>query len=171
MEKIIFKLKNTRTNQIKLLQYLKTIDSEFVIPLSEKVDLNEYAQKILSQGVVFVSLSEGKISSMVGVYCNDMINRISYVPILSISKQAQADGFHTRDYLRVVIELLNNVGMKKFYCQTANRIIALIYIRLGFTELYQNEINGIPHWHFEMGNFKEWLTNHKDESKITILEM
>lgn len=171
MEKVIFKLKNTQENQIKLLRYLKSIDLEFVIPLSEKVNLNEYAQKILDKGVVLVTLSNGEISSMIGVYCNDKINRVSYVPILSISKQAQVDGFHTRDYLRPLIELLYGEGMEKFYCQTANRLVALIYKRLGFKELIQNEINGIPHWHFEMGNFKEWLANHKDESKITIIEM
>jgi len=171
MEKVIFKLKNTEENQEKLLQYLETIDSEFVIPLSEKVKLSDYAKKILSQGIVLATLSNGEISSMLGAYCNDMVNRVSYVPILTISKQAQTAGFHTRDYLRPLIELLYEAGMEKFYCQTANRTVAAIYKRLGFTVLYQDEINGVPHWHLEMGNFKNWLISHKDEHKITVLEI
>ena len=162
MEKVIFKLKNTEENQKKLSRYLKNVDSEFVIPLSRKVDLDEYAKKILSQGVVLVTLSKGEISSMIGTYCNDTINRISYVPIFTISKQAQLDGFHTRDYLGVLIKVLYSAGMKKFYCQTANKTVAAIYRRIGFTELYQDEIDGIPHWHLEMGNFEDWLANHKE---------
>ena len=170
MEKVIFKLRNTEENQVRLFHYLQTIDSEFVIPLSGKVDLNEYAKKILAHGIVLVTFSNGKISSMIGAYCNDKTNHISYVPILTISKQAQLDGFHSRDYLEPLIKLLHDAGMKKFYCQTANRTVAILYKRLGFTELYQDKINGIPHWHFEMGNFEDWLNNHKNECKIPLLE-
>ncbi|MBE7036418.1 MAG: GNAT family N-acetyltransferase [Ruminococcaceae bacterium] len=82
----------TNVDKEVLTRYLKQVDQDFPIPLSEKVDLEEYSDKILLNGIGFVHIVEENIAGAILFYANDLETKMAYISVLSVSSAYRKRG-------------------------------------------------------------------------------
>lgn len=73
--------------------FLKAVEQDFPVPLSQKVDLKEYAQKLFEKATIFSTYQNGAIASMVAGYTDDLVDNKAYIAIMATRKEARGQGF------------------------------------------------------------------------------
>lgn len=166
MRKTFVRLENNEEALSKLVKYMEKADNTFNIPLSSRVDILDYAKKLLRKGVVLATIKDDFIVGIIGFYCNDKDSKKGYITVASLTKDAQKEGYNVRDlfYASNLIALKN--GISSFYCEAVDHRAAILYQRTGFTEICRENINNITHYHL-MCDIKKWMTNNS-ERQITI---
>lgn len=81
------------TDYGKLLQYLKRIDLLLPHPLSDRVVLAEFLEKILRNGRVLTVEDKGEIASAIIFYANDRIEKNAYITLLATVPEHQGKGY------------------------------------------------------------------------------
>ncbi|MBR5281514.1 MAG: GNAT family N-acetyltransferase [Alistipes sp.] len=116
-----------------LINYLYEVDCDFGIPLSSKVSIASFANKLLAYGNVYVVKYNNEFVSCIGFYCNDTINQIAHLPILSTKTIARGKGF-ARLLINKMIDECTQRGMKCILCDSINPSAIAIYKSIGFFE-------------------------------------
>ena len=114
-----------------LVQYLKDVDEDFLIPLSQKTDLVSFASKILTYGHAYMEKLDAEFVGLVTFYCNDNKTLKANLPILSVKKKARGMGL-SKQLVSKAINTCRYYGMKKFQVDTVNPIAKVLYESLGF---------------------------------------
>lgn len=128
---MILVLENTSDTQHLLVEYLKFVDADFGIALSSKTNLDVYAAKLLQNGKVIVAMEDNQIISLIGCYCNDLVNHIAYIPILSTSLYARGRGL-AKSMVMFALEECRKGGMYSVRVNSINPIAIRVYQTLGF---------------------------------------
>lgn len=76
----------------KIAEHLSQCDANFVPPLSSRVGINDYAQKIAIKAVRFEAWSDGTMVGLVAVYCNDQETGIAYITSVSVLESWTGNG-------------------------------------------------------------------------------
>ena len=76
----------------RLLSLLESCDGEFDPPLSARVDLSEYVQKLLRSAIVIVARIHGEIAGFAAFYANDPSHKISFLSLILIDQQFRRYG-------------------------------------------------------------------------------
>lgn len=137
---MIVKLKNTETDLQILVSYLHDVDSDFGIPLSNRVDLNVYARKLLEFGHVFVVQEGDNYLALSAVYCNNKKISIAYLPILSVKKESRGKGY-AQSLVREIVNVSSMNSMHKIRVDSINPIAVKLYEKMGFNS-YKIECHG-----------------------------
>lgn len=167
MKKIFAILGNDEDTYQNIVEYLKITDKDYDIPMSMLVNLEDYAQKIVSRAVTVAALENDEIIAMANFYCNDTESKIAYVTNISISRFAQGKGYHFKDLLYAVLKIAQKAGMKKLAAETTDRRVLILHKRTGAIELKREEIDGVIHYYNCIENISDWLEkNHSDEISI-----
>ena len=123
----------------KVVQYLINVDNDFEIPISSKVSIKEYAEKLLTSGYILAIENNGVICGILGMYANDIVNRIGYISILSVSVNQRGNG-----YAKLLVEGAIKLGLEKnlnsIKVDSVNPIAVSLYCREGFVP-YKKESN------------------------------
>lgn len=129
-----------KATSAQISDHLLGCDSDFVPPLSERVDINEYAQKLVSEACSFEAWSEGRLVGMVAAYCNDEVDHIAYITSVSVSKSWMKKGIAAR-LMRLCIEHAQSLRMWRIDLEVggANRPAIDLYKKHGFVEGCSNE--------------------------------
>lgn len=168
MEKIFIKLSNDESTYKKIVEYMKKTDSDYDIPMSMRVNIEEYVKKIVSKAVTVAAIEKDEIIGMANFYCNDMETRTCYMTNISISKRAQEKGYHFNDFVHAALIVAKKAGMKRLCAETTDKRVLILHKRLGAIECKREEINGVIHYHNCLEDFNSWL--EKDSARqITIL--
>lgn len=132
---MIYHLKNVPNDYQLLLHYFQTVDNDFGISLSRKVDLKEYTSKLLKYGYVYAIMDENRqdILSCIVFYCNDMDTHIAYFPLLSTRADARGKGY-AKLLVNEMIQCCKQKGMCRIICDSVNPVAVKLYKSLGFTE-------------------------------------
>lgn len=128
---MIIKLRHTIEDKTILTNYLTEVDSEFGIPLSNKIDFSSFADKILLNGHVYLVFKDNIYCAMICFYCNDNINKKAYLPILSTKASSRGKGY-AKELIKTMIEICSLHKMKYILCDSINPIAISIYKSLGF---------------------------------------
>lgn len=128
---VILKLENTSDAQRLLVNYLRLVDADFGVPLSSKTNLDEYATKLLQNGKVIVAVEDNQIIALVGCYCNDLVHRIAYIPILSTSLYARGRGL-AKSMVELALLECQRVGMNSVKVDSINPVAIRVYQKVGF---------------------------------------
>ena len=117
----------------KLNNFLNEIDSDFPIPLSEKVDLFEFSKKILSLGIVFAEFDGDTICGAILFYANDTETKTAYVSVLGVLKSHRKKGIAQR-LLSECIKTLSEMDFKtvSLYTHKTNLGAIALYEKNGF---------------------------------------
>ena len=121
------------TDVEKLLAYLYKIDKELPVPLSVRCDIEEYASKVLKNGVVLGIEEAGELCSASLFYCNDMQSRVAYLTLLGSLSHCSGKGYASI-LLDASVSYSKDCGMNEFTLDTNitnNKAIGL-YSRKGF---------------------------------------
>ena len=117
----------------RVYEYLVSVDSDFTPVLSSKVKLDEYTDKIMSLGNVFVYTENGKIGAMIIFYTNDKETLRSYCAALSVAHEFRGRGL-SKQLLSLFIEKSRECGMLTASCHTSNPVVEAMCKASGFVE-------------------------------------
>ena len=128
----IIKIENSNNNLEKdIMEFLKKIDSLFKIPLSQKIDLEEYSKKIVRNADVFLALDNESIVGIVVGYNNDKEFKISNMSILAVLNEYQGKGV-ARRLVNNFLDLAKNKKMEKVKLSTVDARALKLYESLNF---------------------------------------
>lgn len=131
------------------LQFIKSVDKEFTPSLSSHVDLNRFANKVLTVGHVISIINNNKISGSIAFYANDMITFKGYISFIATSNSMRNQGIAS-SLISLVIDEMRNSGMTCVGIHTNNPIASRIYQRLGFKVIYSQTYPNYIRQYLEM---------------------
>ncbi|MGP6146544.1 GNAT family N-acetyltransferase [Jeotgalibaca sp. A122] len=129
----ISQMKYNKEELKKLLIFLTEVNDSFPISLNQKVDLDEYAKKILSLGTVIKMVQNEELIGIVTGYTNDNINHIGYISILAVSENHRGKKIGSK-LLKAFLEKAQHSGMKKItlFTHNSNSNAIKMYLNQGF---------------------------------------
>jgi ribosomal-protein-alanine N-acetyltransferase len=114
----------------QIAEHLEQCATLFVPTLVGRVNIVAYANKIWSNATRMVAWSDDGLVGLVGVYCNDQVNRTAYVTTVSVLPDWSGKGIATRLVRRAVDHAR---------CQGLQRISLKVAREHGFAiHLYEN---------------------------------
>lgn len=87
---------SNKATEAEIADHLSSCDADFVPPLSERVGINDYANKIANKAVRFEAWSGGTLIGLVAAYCNDREKRIAYITSVSVLREWAGKGIAAR---------------------------------------------------------------------------
>jgi ribosomal protein S18 acetylase RimI-like enzyme len=125
--------RTNRASAEEIAGHLRSCDSRFVPPLSARVDIDDYARKIVERAKRFEAWDGDRLVGVVAAYCNDAPPGCAFITNVSVDCEwtGRGVGVHlVRDCLRGVREC----GLRRVHLEVgaANRAAVALYMRLGF---------------------------------------
>ena len=117
----------------EIAKHLLHCDADFIPPLSSRVDINNYAQKLASKATKFEAWSGGRLVGLVAAYCNDQENRLAYITSVSVLKEWMGQGI-AANLLKQCITHAKDAGMQQISLEVAsnNQPAMGLYEKNGF---------------------------------------
>lgn len=117
----------------EIAAHLTTVDADFVPPLSSRIEIYDYAQKISNKATRFEAWSSSTLIGLVAVYCNDHERRVAYITSASVLKTWAGKGIATQ-LIDKCIKYAQASGMRQISLEVAvNNIPATkLYEKSGF---------------------------------------
>lgn len=127
--------KITDKNYTLLCDYLNNVDEDFPIPLSEKVNLNDFAKKIIDAGIGFYYLDGEKLAGVILFYANNKETLTSYVSVLSVDENYRKQGI-AQKLLNECINYCKKLEFKhiELYTHKTNTGAIKLYEKNGFVK-------------------------------------
>lgn len=118
-----------------VLDHLKHCDADFVPPLSGRVDIEGYAQKIVRLAVRFEAWSGDALIGLVAAYCNDQESRTTFVSSVSVSKAWVGQRIATT-LMGMCVTHAESLAMRQVVLEVASNNLPAVelYRGLGFVE-------------------------------------
>jgi len=124
--------------KVLLMEFLSKIDKYFTPNLSQKTELSDYCDKLLSKAQLFVSYSNGgAINGLVALYANDFENHYAYVSLVAVDSDYRNQGI-ARNLLVQAINHVRGLGVDKIQkigIYTNNHIALHLYETLNFCRI------------------------------------
>jgi len=119
--------------------FLYDIDNDFSPPLSSRMNIANYAAKIIEKATIFSINDQGRLNAFVAVYCNDTDRKFAYLTIMAVGKQYRGKGI-AFILLRTCIEYLKmlNFNYLKLEVYKNNPRAIAIYKNFGFEIIDEN---------------------------------
>lgn len=130
--KIKYKIKTATTKEI--FSHLKKCDKDFSPPLSERVNIKEYSEKIFKKSVTFEAWKEELLIGLVATYFNDNYENFAFVTNVSVLRDFMGLGIAS-ELLNKCIEYAIKESFSEirlFVGKDNNQAIGL-YQKFGFT--------------------------------------
>jgi len=120
-------------SEFEIVKHLLLCEDNFIPHLSERVNIIDYAQKIVSKAVRFEAWSDGKLIGLVAVYCNDNENSIAYITSVSVLKEWTGKGIAGL-LIKQCIDYVETSGMKQISLEVSIENVSAIklYKKNGF---------------------------------------
>jgi len=116
-----------------LIIFLNEINDSFPVSLSEKIQINEYAQKVLRLGLVMKVEQNSEIIGVITGYVNDKVNGAGYMSVLGVSERHRGKKIASK-LLQAFIDQAKKEGMKKIslFTHKDNHNALKMYLSRGF---------------------------------------
>lgn len=114
-----------------ILQFLSDINADFNPPLSSKVNLDDYVNKIIQHSELVIRADYSGIYGMVVLYANDMTSRRAYVALVGVKNAYRGRGI-AKDMVRETIAIAKDKGMTCVGIHSNNYVAIELYKSLGF---------------------------------------
>ena len=133
------KMNNSDTEIRDLIVFLNKINASFPVPLSEKIQIEEYAQKVLLLGIVIKIEHNNEIVGVVTGYANNNVSG-GYISVLGVSENHRGQKIGSR-LLEAFIDEAKIEGMKQIslFAHKDNHNALKMYLNRGF--FINNSIN------------------------------
>lgn len=118
----------------QLIIFLKKVNNEFPVPLSEKQDLESYAKKLLEKATLCYEINEqNQIIALVAGYTDCLSNNMAYISMVSTLPEYQGKGIATelvKKFINICID--KNISGIHLYAVAENTPAVKLYKKLGF---------------------------------------
>lgn len=125
-----------------LYNLLKRVDSDFSPSLSSRVNLEQYALKLLKISTVFGVSKQSKLVGAIAVYMNDLDNKIAYCPFISILPNSRGQGFSQLLLELAIVELKSKQFNKLSLTVRADNPARYLYKKVGFKVINEFSYEG-----------------------------
>lgn len=128
---IVFSLnKATKEN---IFDHLLHCNYEFIPPLSYRLDIKNYSCKIFENADLFEAWVDGVLIGLVAAYCDNNINKASYITNVSVFKEWRGGGVAT-NLLDHCIEYVKNKRFEQVVLEVheSNTVAIKLYEKKGF---------------------------------------
>lgn len=88
--------------------HLMECDKSFIPPLSLKVNIEDYAKKIVEKADTFEAWVDGKLIGLIAAYCNNLEDRESYITNVSVVESFGDRGIAS-ELLSMCIQYVGNL--------------------------------------------------------------
>lgn len=122
-----------KASEEQITDHLLRCDVDFVPPLSDRVELTDYAQKIASKATRFEAWLGGTLVGLVVAYCNEQETRIAYITNVSVTREWTGKGI-AACLMKQCIEHVEAMGMRQITLEVAgdNMPAIKLYEKNGF---------------------------------------
>lgn len=119
----------------RIHSFLLNIDPFFTPPISTKVRLFDYSEKIVKNGVVLLSIKEAMDVGIIAFYANNLENNIAYITLLGILPSFQSLGIG-QQLLEESYSIAKNEGMLNMRLEVYYKNLKALYFykKNGFIE-------------------------------------
>ena len=125
-----------------LIDFLFTIDKDFPIPLSDKVNIVEYAEKLMDKADLVVDMEKDSIRGLVAGYTENIIDNSAYIALVGVRDEFRGQGI-AKQLVTTFIEMCREKSIQSInlYTHQTNTSAIKMYETLGF-EIYdmQDEV-------------------------------
>lgn len=122
-----------------ILYFLKEIDRDFEPPLSAKIEIESYVDKILAHAeLVMMKNSENEVIGLVVLYCNDKITYRAYISLVGVKRSFRGLG-KAQEMVKQAIHIARAKGMRVVGIHSNNPIAISLYEKLGFKTIVSEE--------------------------------
>lgn len=118
----------------QLTEFLKAVDQDFPVPLSQKQQLSQYAAKLHSCATLCTECRDGRILSIAAGYTDNTVDGLGYISLVATLAEARGQGHASRQFL----DIARTKGLRgvHLYAVASNEPAVRMYRRLGFTEYH-----------------------------------
>jgi len=122
-----------RASGAEIAEHLLRCDADFVPTLSERVEIPDYAKKIVNKATRFEAWSNGSLIGLVAAYCNDQETHIAHITSVSVLKAWTGQGIGA-NLIDQCVTQAKAVGMQQIGLEVAAANVAAIrlYEKSGF---------------------------------------
>ncbi|HEY4898423.1 MAG TPA: GNAT family N-acetyltransferase [Candidatus Nanopelagicaceae bacterium] len=123
------------------IEYLLTsVDADFDPPLSTRISIPEYAEKIHKNATIFSTHQGGELIAFIALYCNTPNKLTAYMTMLAVSRNHRNNGLAS-NLLETSIRFLKKLGFRilrlEVYKSNSNAIN--LYENFGFKKVDEDE--------------------------------
>ncbi len=124
-----------KASEAEIAEHLSRCDTDFVPPLSGRVEIDDYAKKIASTAMRFEAWSGGTLLGLVAAHCNDQKKRIVYITSVSVLKKWMGKGI-AECLMKQCVKHAKASGMDQINLEVAsnNAPAVKLYEKIGFIE-------------------------------------
>jgi ribosomal protein S18 acetylase RimI-like enzyme len=122
-----------KASEAEIAEHLRACDADFSPPLSGRIEIKDYTQKIVGKAARFEAWSSGTLVGLVAAYCNDQEKRIGYITSVSVLREWTGKGIAERLMLQC-IEHARSSDMRQINLEVSseNRPAIMLYEKSGF---------------------------------------
>lgn len=104
-------------------------------PLSERLDVDAYAEKVIKHGTVLLAMAEQVSLALAAMYANDQDTKRAYVSLLAVRPELRGRGI-ARELVNACVENARESGMMCIQLRTpeTNTRAMQLYARAGFVK-------------------------------------
>ena len=121
-------------SEAEVAAHLYRSDADFIPPLSNRIEINGYAEKIISNANRLEAWAEGSLIGLVAIYCNDQKDFLAYITNVSVQKEWAGKGIGS-SLIQQGLKLAIKLGAKKVCLEVGcnNTQAIALYKKIGFT--------------------------------------
>ncbi len=122
-----------RATAAQIAAHLQACDADFVPPLSQRVDIDRYADKLAAHAVCVEAWDGGTLAALVAIYCNDTDTRRAHITSVSVLRRWTRQGVAAY-LLSQAIAQARLAGMRRIDLEVgvANAAAIALYENFGF---------------------------------------
>lgn len=109
---------NKKIDESMLYDFLVKGDGDFPEPLSNRVDLRDYAKKLYNNAVIIAELRDNQIAGIFAGYINDEIKKEAYVTFVNVLNKYRRNGI-AKKILLEFIEVVRKRGFREIHLHTS----------------------------------------------------
>ncbi len=117
----------------EIAHHLRCCDNDFVPRLSDRVEIDSYAQKIVNNALRFEAWDNNALVGLVATYCNDSSGHIAYITNVSVLHEWFGKGVATQLLSRCIAHITEH-GFERIELEvdSGNTNAIKLYEKSGF---------------------------------------
>ena len=134
MNAAALQIDRNRAEVAQVAAHLAGCDAQFIPPLSARVDLGAYAERIVRHAERFEAWSGQQLTGLVAAYCNDEQRRRAFITSVSVLPAWQGHGIAAR-LLSECVQFARSAGFESIELEVhaANDAALGLYRKHGFS--------------------------------------
>ena len=122
-----------KATKAEITNHLLLCDTDFIPQLSERVEISNYANKIVDSAMRFEAWVDGALIGLVAVYCNDYEHLTAYITTVSVLKVWQGRGVASQ-LMQQCIKTVTLLGFKNIELEvdSFNKGAIRVYEKMNF---------------------------------------